>query len=840
MLFSRFTIQPAGDVCAELSSSLETGLSSDEVARRLSQYGQNEFAHRKTTAAELFVRQCRSSFIYLLGAAALLSFFLGQAIDGLLIVLFIGINLILGFVQEYRSERALAFLSTFIVPQTRVRRDGSVSLIPTTVVVPGDVIVLEPGSMIPADLRFLDTRELTVDESALTGESVPTQKTSTPLAQEAAEIFHAHNIGFKGTTVVRGGGIGIVIATGVRTVFGGIAKTTVETTKHTAFQRELSSFSRFIVRLVLLTLGVLLIVNILLKGNGASITHLVIFSIALAVSVIPEALPLVITFSLSKGAKRLAQQKVVVKRLTAIEDLGSIDVLCTDKTGTLTENILTVAHVMAHRAGDPLMLACLATPHLAEHLERREAFDVALWNALAPEKRTQVMGYTMIAEIPFDPNRRRNTVIVKNSRHQSIIVRGASEEVFARCARIPKNDQKKYEQWIVEEGLQGRRVLALATRTLAGRENAFDVKKEEAHLRFAGLISFGDPLKRSTKDALIKSRTLGIQVKILTGDNPVVAGAVARSIGLVASERDVMTGSAFDALSLEGQRLAVERMQVFARVSPDQKFRIIQYLQQTHTVGFLGEGINDAPALKAAHVALVVQGGADIAREAADIVLLKKSLAVIIDGIHEGREVFANTLKYIRTTLASNFGNFYAVAISSLFIPFLPMLPLQILLLNLLSDFPMIAISTDLVDPEEVRSPRRYHVRDIALIATLLGLVSTVFDFLVFAVFRGFEPAILQTNWFIASVVTELVFLFSIRTRLFFLKAKRPSSGLMFFSAAAVALTVFLPYTALGQTVFSFHPPELAHLAIIAAIACAYLCVSETVKLMYYRHVNHV
>lgn len=835
MTFSQFTVKESADVLAELDTSIDRGLSSDEVQRRLAQYGKNEIVRKRTTIGELMKRQCRSSFITLLAAAALLSFFLGEVLDGLLILGFVGINVILGFIQEYRSERALAYLSSFIVPQTLVRRDGSVSLFATNLLVPGDIVILEPGSMMPADMRIIAERDLFVDESPLTGESASVQKRSTPLAQEAVELFHAHNIGFEGTTVVRGFGIGVVILTGPKTVFGRIAKTTIETIKHTAFERELSSFSRFILRLVLLTLGVLLLVNMLMQGSGTSFTRLVIFSIALAVSVIPEALPLVITFSLSHGAKRLAKKKVVVKRLTAIEDLGSIDVLCTDKTGTLTENILTVAKAFSYRGGDPISVGALGTPHLADHLQRREAFDAALWNALAPEQRTPMMGYATVAEIPFDPDRRRNTVIVKHGRQQQIISRGAYESLVKRCAPLSKKDVEHIVAWIREEELHGRRVLAVASRSISTRGEP-DVVKEEARLKLRGLVSFGDPLKRSTKDALLKAHTLGIQVKVLTGDSPIVAGAVGRAIGLIASEHDVLTGAQFDKLSHDQQCQAVEQYQVFARVSPDQKFHIIQHLERAHTVGFLGEGINDAPALKAAHVALVVQGGADVAREAADIVLLKKSLSVIIDGIHEGREVFANTLKYIRATLASNFGNFYAVAIASLFVPFLPMLPIQILLLNLLSDVPMIAISTDAVDPEESRAPRKYHIRDIALVATLLGLVSTVFDFLVFAVFRGFDPSILQTNWFIASVVTELLFLFSIRTHLFFLKAKRPSSGLLFFVACALAAAFLVPYTALGQTLFSFHPPSFEHLAIILGIAVAYLMVSEMVKLMYYRH----
>lgn len=835
MPFSQYTTQSIDDVLAGLHSSRSAGLTSDEARMRRTQYGENEIVRRTITLRDLLFRQCRSSFIYLLLAAAFLSFLLGEILDGLLIILFAFINVGLGFFQEYRSHKTLALLKQYMLPHATVLRDGAFGVVARSAVVPGDIVVVMPGAMIPADVRWIEANDLTIDESALTGESAPVSKVSPHLAQEAEDIYQASNIGFAGTTVVRGRGTGVVIAIGAQSAFGSVAALAMETARSSSLERGLTSFSRFILLLVLLTLMVLFLINVWLKGDSLSWVHTLVFSIALAVSVIPEALPLVMTFSLSHGARRLARKKVVVKRLAAIENLGSIDVLCTDKTGTLTENVLTVAHMLPWKKSDPLYWACAGTPHIADHVQR-DSFDVAFWNALAPNQRSGVFALEQCGQIPFDPIRRRNTVAVRKGRSLVVISRGAYEHIVSCCVAISKKEREAQEQWIVSEGREGRRVIAVAIRTMQKKELG-DLKKDETHMRFVGLISLADPLKRSSKDAVFKARELGVQLKMLTGDSPEVAGAVARAIGLISSEHECMTGATLDHLSLDEQRQAVERINVFARVNPEQKFRIIQLLQHTHTVGFLGEGINDAPALKLAHVALVVQGSVDIAREAADIVLLKKNLGVIIDGIQEGREVCVNTLKYIRATLASNFGNFYAVAVASLFIPFLPMLPLQILLVNLLSDFPMIAIATDSVDRQDIQKPRTYHIRDVALIATVLGLVSTVFDFIFFALFRNFDPGVLQTNWFMGSILTELVFLFSIRTNRFFLRAQPPSQFLAGFTLFACAVTFIIPYTTVGQTLFSFTPPSMPHLAMILVIVASYLVVSETVKLMYYKHV---
>ncbi|EKD76064.1 MAG: hypothetical protein ACD_43C00236G0001 [uncultured bacterium] len=626
----------------------------------------------------------------------------------------------------------------------------------------------------------------------------------------------------------------LVYATGSETAMGQVAKLTTTTKQISSFELEINHFSSFILKLVLITLACVIIVNLLLKGTSQWI-DLVIFAIALAVGVIPEGLPVVTTFSLSRGARRLAKQKVVVKRLTAIEDLGSIEVLCTDKTGTITENNLTVADISANDKTATLWHAALACLEVLDDQTEQpnNAFDLAIWKALSLQQQGHLRQTKRFNEIPFDPERRRNSVLVKTDAEQVLIVRGAAEVICAAC-NMNLAVRDNINQWIAAEGKRGRRVIAVAKKIWA--TESYDVKDELYDLKYLGCISFVDPVKVSTPQAVHDAEALGVVVKIVTGDSKEVAGAVAAEVGLVDDPSGVMVGGDLDGLSHAQQLVAVREHQVFARVSPQQKYHIIQLLQEQNLhVGFLGEGINDAPALKVANISLVVQGASDIAREAADVILLEQSLEVIVDGIREGRVVFTNTMKYIQATLSSNFGNFYAVALVSLFIDFLPMLPLQILLVNLLSDFPMITIAADRVDPQELHKPKSYHVKDILLLATFLGLVSTVFDFIYFALFRNLPASGLQTNWFIGSILTELLFLFSIRNRHLLTRGVRPATIILVLSGVAAVLTIMIPYTNFGHSIFQFTSPTFTQLLLILGVAALYLIVTEAVKLLYYR-----
>jgi Mg2+-importing ATPase len=759
---------------------------------------------------------------------------IGEYLDAAVILSFVIINALLGFYQEYRSEQSLRALQQFIKPRTKVKRDSGWHTIDSRNLVPGDIIRLETGDVVPADVRLLNTQNLVVNETVLTGESVPVPKRPDVLSGEPHSLYESHNLCFSGTSLVGGEATAVVVETGVRTTMGSIAKLTVETTKESEFSKGIGRFSQFILRLILVTLVFVFVANILIKGESVDIIELVVFSIALVVSVVPEALPVVTTVSLSRGALQMAKQDVVVKRLTAIEDIGSIEVLCTDKTGTLTENTLSVTGLSP---GAHSLLLSYAMLTVAETKEKTEPFDIAIVEAAAPLQSGETLSSRRLAELPFDPHTRRNAVLVRTDNDRMMVVRGAPEEILRLSPSLQGQKREALATWLLEKGRAGERTIALAKRSVLPTTTGIS-PADIQDLEFLGAIAFTDPIKPSAYHAVEKAKQLGVTIKIITGDSPEVAGAVGVRVGLLEDSTRVITGSVLMAMPPDEREKAIVQHAVFARVTPEQKYEIIQTLQSTCTVGFLGEGINDAPALKLAGVSLVVDSAADIAREAADIILLQKDLGVIIEGIRSGREVFANSVKYLKATLASNFGNFYAIAIVSLFITFLPMLPIQILLVNLLSDFPMISIATDTVDASEVGRPRKYDLKEIVLIATLLGVVSTVDDFAFFAVFVPQGAQVLQTNWFVGSILTELVFLFSIRTRLPFFRGSRPSRYVLGLTGVAAAVTILLPYTSFGQTVFHFTPPTAASLGIILGLVAAFFVCAELVKLSYYHYTS--
>lgn len=833
MNISPYTQSNTAKIAKLFSVDPAQGLLSTEIEARRRETGMNILAESRISPLRIFLRQFKSSFIYLLIGATILSFILGQITEGVMILIFLLINATLGFYQEYRSEQTVELLKKYVATRVKVRRDGKVVTINAKELVLGDVVILEAGDGVPADLRIIEETNLVVNEEPLTGESVSVEKESAPQTHSETELYEAKNICFSGTTVVSGSAVGIVFATGSRTMIGGIAELAGGVTRVSSFEAELGKFSTFILYLVIGTLAFIFLMNIILKGFSAHIAELAIFSIALAVSVVPEALPLVMTFSLSRGARRLAKDRVVVKRLSAIEDLGSIQMLCSDKTGTLTENKLTVHETCGENDRTPIFMGMIGGNYFTttERGGTPDPFDTALWEALTNEEKNRARTYLRVSDTPFDPIHKKNSAVLQGEGATTLIVRGAAEGILASCT-ISKDELERTHAWIAAEGRAGRRTLAIASKTVADGDHL------ETNLTFIGCVSFVDPIKASAVQAIKDAQVLGVKIKILTGDSREVAGTVAHAVGLAKSPEDVLTAKEFFTLPEGVREGALEQINVFARVSPEEKYRLIELLQKNYQVGFLGEGINDAPALKVANVAIVVQSASDIAREVSDIILLDNSLAVVIGGIREGRAIFANTIKYIRSSLSSNFGNFYSVAISSLFIPFLPMLPLQILLVNLLSDFPAIAIATDTVDDAELREPRQYNVRKLVAMGTVLGIVSTVFDFMIFASFYKISPEALQTHWFIESILTELLFLFSIRSRGFFFQTKAPSFILIALSALAASATIIIPFTSVGQNLFHFMHPTAASLGLVLGIVALYFVTTEFAKMSYYRLTN--
>lgn len=800
------------------NTSINQGLSDAEVASRRARFGWHLLKPVADTWVSLLFRQLKSPFIYLLLAAASFSLILNDVSNSLVIFTIITINTLLSFIQEYRASRAARLLASYIIPTARVRRNGKESIIQTKELVPGDVVILSPGDAIPADMRLVQSDNLTIDESALTGESTPVEKSAS--AQKDTMVF-------MGTSVLTGAGTALVTATGADTKFGEITTLTLLTPHESSFQQNLTELSAFLIKMTLVLLLCVLIINLIIKGGNVNIMQLLLFCVALAVTVTPEALPVVTTFALSEGAFALARQKVIVKRLSAIEDLGSITMLCTDKTGTLTENKLTVVDVLPYQKGDPLLLASVAQP------PSLSTFEIATVDKLSDEQKKELSSYQVIAETPFDPVHRRTSKLIKSPEGTILVVKGAFEEISSRCTNVNAQDLQKLNDWTHEQGLKGERVIGIAVK-LQADEN-LPLSQQEKDLMLYGLIAFADPIKKTVPDALHRAQSLGIKIKILTGDSPDVAGAVASSIGLISSPKNVITGAQLDKLSEVDQRVAIDKYLVFARVTPQQKYTIIEHLKQHETVGYLGDGINDAPALKAAHVGIVVVEASDIARSAADIILLKKSLSVIIEGIARGRTVFVNTVKYVKTTLSASMGNFYSVAIASFFIEQLPMLPLQLLVVNLIADSPMIAIATDNVDPEDLQRPTSYPVREFGFAAVIFGLISSVFDFIVFGLYSKGPIAILQTTWFMTSILTELAFIFSMRSRKFILLAVRPSWPLVILAVAAALAGVILPFSSFGQNTLSLLRPSFGNMVTVFFIVTGYLTVNEIVKIFYYR-----
>jgi Mg2+-importing ATPase len=827
------------EIVEKLGSSLAHGLSAEQVDERVLLYGRNEHKERPVYWWQILFRQVATVFIGLFFVIALFFFVLGEHTNALIVFMLILINVGVGFYQEFKASKTIHLLKKYIQVFATVLRDQKVEEIQAAELVPGDIIMLEAGDIVPADTRIYEELDLVIDESVLTGESAPLKKTSQAIVGETPDLFKAYNIAFAGTTVVKGRAKGIVFGTGDTTTFGAQFNKSYGTWRESILEKGVLQLSTFILKLTFLTLGLTVGANLLLKGaHPTMLVDVILFAVALMVTAIPEALPIVVTFNLSRAVRRLLKMHVIVKRLSAVEDLGALDLLCVDKTGTLTENTLDL--VATQTDNEEALLFTMSLTLLSGGVKNVKGFDAALEQYVL--KHNEVLlnkirnDYSYHNNIPFDPTRRRTLLLAEKKDHSGLIlvVRGSYEDVAKSCSAIPQ--KTRVEQWIHDEGIKGRRIIALASRELLHLSPS--LLDDEHDLAFVGLLSFVDPVKKTAYEAIKQAKELGVSIKVISGDAPEVCGAVAFELGLIDNPQSVVTGAQLANIAEIDRDAFIETTVVFSRVLPDQKAAIIQSLQIKHTVGYLGDGINDLAALSVANVALVVQGCADVVRESGDIILTKKSLMAIIHGIREGRIILANTMKYIKTTISANFGNFYAVAIASLFVTFMPMLPIQILLLNFLSDFPMIALATDTVDAYELSKPKRYDINSILFIAIILGIVSTIFDFSCFAYFWRFSPATLQTGWFIESVLTEIVFIFSVRSIVPFYKAQRPSFILMGCGLFAALLTIVLPYTGFGQHVFHFTPLSMTNIGVIAGIVVFYFGATELVKYSYYRRVN--
>lgn len=820
--------RPGPAVLARLGSR-EEGLTADEAAQRRAIVGPNSLPRRRPSAWRTLGRELRSPLLVLLVGSATVSFFVGERTDAVIIGVILLLSVGLGFVNDFRAERAADALHSRIRHRTTVRRDGHHTTIDVGDLVPGDVVELRLGELVPADLRLLDTRNLACDESVLTGESSPAEK-SPAGTTHAVGLGDLSSCALMGTVVSEGSGTGVVVATGRRTAFGRIAQGLTDAAGETDFERGLRDFSRLLVRVAALLVVAISAVNLALRRP---MLDALLFALAIAVGITPQLLPAVVTASLATGSRQLARRKVLVKRLVSIEDLGNVDVLFTDKTGTLTEGRVTFDRAVAPDGSPAPELVSLGLLCNEARVENGRAvagneLDVALWDAVpegtAPPGR-------VVAVAPFDHDRRLVSVLAEGTATgRMLITKGAPEAVLGRSSDVPDGARSTLDALFAE----GRRVVAVATRAAPALTSVDPA--DEHDLRLAGFLCFVDRPKGSARSSLDRLAALGVSVRVVTGDNPVVAATVCRDLGITVE--GTITGDELDALDDAALAGLLDRTTVFARVNPEQKARVVRAQRQMRSdVAFLGDGVNDALALHEADVGISVDSATDVAKDAADIVLLAKDLGVVADGISEGRRIFANTIKYVLMSTSSNFGNMFSAAAASAFLSFLPMLPSQILLNNLLYDTSQMVIPTDRVDPEVVRRPAHWDVDFIRRFMTFFGPISSLFDFVTFGVLLWvFDagPPLFRAVWFVESLATQALVIFVIRTRRIPFLASRPSRTLTSAASAVVVVGALLPISPLASPLGFARPPATAYLT-IALLAAAYLGLAEAGKAWFFR-----
>ena len=825
---------PIDDVFDRLGSGAD-GLTDAEAARRMDAIGPNAIRQRQVTALGVLLAQVRNPLLVLLLGAAAVSGLTGDPTDAVIIAVIVVLSVGLGFVNEYRSARAVAALHADIHYEALVRRDGTDERVDVTTLVPGDVIALRVGDVVPADLRLLEANGLECDEAVLTGESLPAPKSTAPDPPSDSAV-DLPSCAFMGTIVHQGSGEGVVVATGMATAFGKIAVGLGERPTETAFQVGLRGFSALLVKVAgVLTVGIFAI-NVALDRP---LIEALLFSLAIAIGITPQLLPAIVSVSLSSGSRALARKRVLVKRLVTIEDLGNIDILFTDKTGTLTEGAITFQAAL-DASGAPsaaaflLGLVCNEAAMTPTGPVGGNALDVALYDAeQAPALLRAPDGpraYERLAVLPFDHERQLATVLARRGQDAPLLVtKGAPEAVLSRCVGVG-DESRRILQGLFDDGA---RVLAVATRATPGLAQLSIADERDLHLE--GFLTFVDRPKADAGASLAKLAHLGVAVKIITGDNGAVAAKVCRDLGLAVEQ--VVTGADIDHLEDPGLLAAIPHTTVFARVSPEQKSRIIKVARTGAVdVAFLGDGVNDAVALHAADVGISVDSAADVAKDAADIVLLEKDLGVLADGVTEGRRIFANTMKYVLMATSSNFGNMFSAAGASLFLSFLPMLPSQILLNNLLYDVGQLAIPGDRVDPEVLARPAAWDIAFVRRFMAVFGPVSSIFDFLTFFVMLvvlNAGHAEFRTGWFVESLATQTLVVFVIRTRRSPSYTSRPSRAMTVLPIACASVGALLPITPLAPAL-GFTPLPIAFFAILVAMIVAYLMLVEVVKRRFY------
>jgi len=851
---------PSDELLNRLGTSLN-GLSTEEAESRLETYGSNEVSKKKQASIVIeFFSHFKSPLVIILIIAAIVSAVLNEVVNASIILSIILISVILDFTQEHRAEKAAEALKKRVATTATVFRGGAKQDIEVFSLVPGDVITLSAGDIVPADSRIISARDFFIDQSALTGESFPVEKTA-DLITDKVDNTKWNNYLFMGTSVTNGTATAVIVKTGSATQYGQIAGKILEKKPETDFEGGLRRFGLLIMQVTFVLVILVFFINASFKRG---VLESLLFAVALAVGLTPELLPMILSINLARGAAAMSKKGVIVKRLVSIQNFGSMDVLCADKTGTLTENkVSVILHVdMEGKESDKVFLHSLLNSRYQTGL--RSPLD----EAILKHKEINTDIYQKIDEIPFDFIRKRVSIVVNENQNNLLITKGAPEEISKVITHYEINDQVfdltdetkgKIDREYRDLSSQGYRVLGVCYRKITETKKIFSVA-EEKDMVFLGFIAFVDPLKETAGESLELLRQSGVKLKILTGDNEIVTGQICQQLGfqvyqyrrgrkyddsvgritrtVTAEPMNIMRSSEIEDMNDDVLATVVEKVDIFTRVNPAQKNRIMNALKaKGHVVGYIGDGINDTPSMKVADVSISVTNAVDIAKESADIILLKNDLRVISDGVVEGRKTFGNTMKYIQMSISSNFGNMFSAAGASLFLTFLPMLPIQILLNNLLYDFSQLTIPTDNVDEEYVKRPQRLGANYIRKFMLAFGPISSIFDFLTFFVmifvFKASEP-LFQTAWFIESLFTQTLVIFAIRTNMVPFWKSRPSKALIINIAVVLAVALALPFTFLRKY-FKFAPLPPKFLIILGVFIVVYIGLVELVKLWFYR-----
>ena len=795
------------------------------------------------SAVQLLLRQFKNPIFALLIACAVVAGLFAELRQSIVILAMIALSVILGFFNEYRAEKVVEDLRQKVSFRAVVTRDGKRSEVESRLLVPGDVVSVYVGDIVPADMRIVESKDLHVNESTLTGESFPAEKSPNSLDLQLPTAQQLANYLFMGTVVANGSGRGVVFSIGKYTEFGSISRSLARSHPETEFQRGVKQYGT-----MLLTLTFALTVGIF--GLNAAVGHPLIdsllFSLAVAIGLVPEMMPAIVTVSLSQGARRMAKVRTVVKRLVSIEDFGNMNVLCTDKTGTLTEGKIVLKDYWSlAEAKDPRILhySLLCNTAIVGEKITGNPMDVAIWEyATENDIREHVKSYVAVDEIPFDYERRIMSTVVRKGNELTLITKGAPESVLWRCkyAEVTGRNEpidsvlKSVNAKLTDLSGMGYRILAVAYRSV-DTKTSYSVQ-DETDLTLLGFLVFTDPIKKDAHQAVARLKEMGVKVKILTGDNELVAIKICDDLRIPV--KNAIRGSDLTQMSTTEIRAAVEETTIFARITPEQKLDIIKALKANgHVVGFMGDGVNDAPALYEADVGISVDSAVDVSKDAADIVLLEKDLLVLANGIEEGRKIFGNTTKYVLMGTSSNFGNMFSAAAASIFLPFLPMLPMQILFMNLLYDVANMTLPTDNVDEEYTKSPKHWDINFVRKFTLFFGPFSSLYDFLTYGIMLfifGASASVFQSGWFVESFWTEVLVIFVIRTRRIPFISSRPGKWLTALTLSCVAFGTILPFTVLGGFLgFTALPAE--YWILLMLMVATYLLLVDAGKIFFYR-----